>query len=101
MVPERCPCRPVLSGFVFWSPPKEIAPGPISTRVPSVVSTNQQPDRGTIHCGFGLPCHSPTQPTGNEAMSTVASAVARWLFHCGAARPPMLCMWKADSSQRV
>ncbi len=48
----------------FWSPPKEISPGPISTRVPSIDSTNQRPDSGTIHCGLGFSCQAPIQPTG-------------------------------------
>src|SRR5215469_15426722 len=46
--PERWPFRP-LPSLAFWSAPNAISPGPISTRCPSMDSTNQRPDKGRIH----------------------------------------------------
>ena len=37
---------------------------------------NQWPDSGATHCGFGLSCHSPTQPTGRTVKNT-ATEVSR------------------------
>src|SRR5262249_45159378 len=51
--------------------PNEISPGPISTRTPSIDSTNQRPDKGMIHCGRGFSCQSPIQPTGSTVTNTV------------------------------
>ena len=71
--PERCP-RPPSMARVSISCPQWISPGPISTREPSCVSMNQRPDSGTTHCGFGLSCHSPTQPTGRTVKKTAATS---------------------------
>src|SRR6185437_10708414 len=84
-VPERCPRRPRASGRQPWSSPNEISPGPISTRSPSMVTTYQRPESGTIHCGFGFSCHSPTQPTGSTLRFTVATPRCTSSCHCGAA----------------
>src|ERR1700689_1697508 len=83
-VPERWPCLPPTLR-VFLSSPKDISPDPISTRRPSIDSTNQRPDNGMIHCGFGFSCQSPIQPTGSTVMKTVAASLVLAPIHCGAA----------------
>jgi hypothetical protein len=90
IVPERWPLRPCESALQFWSSPKDISPGPNSTRVPSIASTHQRPESGTIHCGAGFSCQSPTQPTGCTVKTTVDSPRGCWLFHCGSASPTPL-----------
>jgi hypothetical protein len=99
-VPDRCPFRPRASGLQFWSPPNDSSPGPISTRLPSIVSTNQRPESGTIHWGFGFSCHSPTQPTGWTTITTVVPGALCLSSHEGAAPGEMLWSLKALSSQR-
>src|ERR1051326_7718597 len=83
-VPERCPCLPPRLR-VFLSSPKDISPGPISTRWPSIDTTNQRPDNGMSHCGYGFSCQSPIQPAGSTVMKTVAGTLVLAPIHCGAA----------------
>jgi len=99
-VPERWPLRPWASGFVFWSFPNDSSPGPISTRVPSMVSTNQRPESGTIHCGFGFSCHSPTQSTGRTMTITWVPGLLSRSTQDDAAPFDMLSNLKSLSSQR-
>ena len=96
-VPERWPLRPSASDFVFWSLPNDSSPGPISTRLPSMVSTNQQPESGTIHCGFGFSCHSPTQPTGRTMMIMWVPGLLSRSTHDGAAPLDILSSLKSVS----
>src|SRR5471032_474506 len=80
IVPERWPRLPPTSRQ-FWSPPKERSPGPISTRVPSIDSTNHRPERGMIHCGLGFSCHVPTQPMGCTVTIVVIAPLIFLLCH--------------------
>src|SRR5918993_225924 len=77
-----------------------MSPGPISTRVPSWVSKNQRPASGTTHCGFGLSCHSPTQPFGSTLNFTASTSPGQSRIHCGAAPPPTLSKAKPVMVQR-
>src|SRR5215213_5762808 len=77
-----------------------MSPGPISTRVPSCVSKNQRPASGVTHCGFGLSCHSPTQPLGSTANFTAAISPAQLRIHCGAAPCPRLSNTNPVITQR-
>ncbi|RYB03302.1 CxxxxCH/CxxCH domain-containing protein [Lichenibacterium ramalinae] len=95
-VPDRCPLPP----RVFWSSPIISSPGPISTRWPSMVSTNHRPVRMAIHCGLGFSCHSPTQPTGRTVKVTPAWHGSILSFHCGATSGLTPLNAKAPSSNR-
>ena len=98
-VPDRSPFRPSRSR-VPWSSPIISSPGPISTRWPSIVSTNHRPVRMAIHCGRGFSCQFPTQPTGSTVKVTPACVLSILLFHCGSTPAPMPCNSKRDKSKR-
>jgi hypothetical protein len=60
---------------------------------------NQWPDSGTTHCGFGLSCHSPTQPTGRTVKNTATTSPGICRIHIGAACPPTLFISNPSSAQ--
>jgi hypothetical protein len=85
--PERCPFFPLII-LQPWSPPKESSPGPISTRVLSIVSTYHRPEIGTIHCGAGFSCQSPSTPGGSVRNNTLAGRLL--VMHCQTIADPGL-----------
>ena len=106
IVPERWPLRPSAPAATLVLAEGQLARPHLDPRAVHR-STHQRPESGTIHCGAGFSCQSPTQPTGCT-VNTVGRLAARLLlFHCGSAAPTPLssnsgqlaaCWWLTPSS---
>ena len=79
----RSPPAAVEPAGVDILSPMDVARTHFDTPKPFFVSIDQRPDNGTTHCGLGLSCHSPTQPTGRTMNRTAATSSGIFRCHLG------------------
>ncbi len=62
---------------------------------------NQRPRSGITHCGLGLSCQSPTQPSGRIAKLIALTSPGKGRIHCGGRTAANALLAKAGHPRQV